>query len=237
MSDVAVPPLSDLLATARVVALPLVTRFRGIDVREAVLFEGPEGWTEFAPFAEYPDDEAATWLAAAIDFGWLAAPPAVRDRVLVNATVPSVDPDAVPSVLERFPALEQRWDVAAGNLSGGEQQMLAVARSLLREPRVLLIDEMSMGLAPLVVESLMPIVRRVADDLGTVVVLVEQHVRLALEVADRALVMVHGRIRLEGAASALAADVGRLEAAYLGTTDDDADPEPAPRPSVDHEET
>jgi O-succinylbenzoate synthase len=103
MSDAAVPPLHDLLATARVVALPLVTRFRGIDVREALLFEGPEGWTEFAPFAEYEDDEAATWLAAAIDFGWHATPPAFRDRVLVNATVPSVDPDAVPSVLERFP--------------------------------------------------------------------------------------------------------------------------------------
>lgn len=103
MSDAAVPPLHDLLATARVVALPLVTRFRGIDVREALLFEGPAGWTEFAPFAEYDDDEAATWLAAAIDFGWHATPPTVRDRVLVNATVPSVDPDAVPSVLERFP--------------------------------------------------------------------------------------------------------------------------------------
>ncbi|GAA4066648.1 o-succinylbenzoate synthase [Agromyces indicus] len=103
MSDVALPPLSDLLGTARVVALPLVTRFRGIDVREAVLIEGPEGWTEFAPFAEYDDEEAATWLAAAVDFGWQAPPPAHRDRVLVNATVPSVDPDAVPSVLERFP--------------------------------------------------------------------------------------------------------------------------------------
>jgi O-succinylbenzoate synthase len=103
MSDVAVPPLSDLLATARVVALPLVTRFRGIEVREAVLFEGPEGWTEFAPFAEYDDEEASAWLAAAIDFGWQAAPPALRDRIPVNATVPSVDADAVRAVLDRFP--------------------------------------------------------------------------------------------------------------------------------------
>lgn len=121
------------------------------------------------------------------------------------------------SVLERFPALEKRWDVLVGNLSGGEQQMLAVARALLREPKVLLVDEMSMGLAPLVVEDLMPVVRRVADELGTAVILVEQHVRLALEVADRAVVMVHGRIRLVGDASDLAADTARLEAAYLGT--------------------
>lgn len=103
MSDVAVPPLSDLLQTARVVALPLVTRFRGIDVREALLFEGPEGWTEFAPFPEYDDDEASAWLTAAIDFGWQPPPPALRERILVNATVPSVDADEVRAVLERFP--------------------------------------------------------------------------------------------------------------------------------------
>ena len=65
------PSLADLLATARVVALPLATRFRGIDVREAVLFEGPEGWTEFSPFLEYDDAEASAWLAAAIDYGWM----------------------------------------------------------------------------------------------------------------------------------------------------------------------
>ena len=124
-------------------------------------------------------------------------------------------PDA-RSVLERFPALEKRWDVLAGNLSGGEQQMLAVARALLREPKVLLVDEMSMGLAPMVVEDLMPVVRRVADELGTAVLLVEQHVRLALEVADRAVVLVHGQVRLEGTSATLAADPERLEAASLG---------------------
>ena len=81
-NDAAHPsPLDDLLASARVVALPLATRFRGIDVREAVLFEGPEGWTEFSPFVEYDDDEASTWLAAAIDFGWMAQPAPVRSEI------------------------------------------------------------------------------------------------------------------------------------------------------------
>lgn len=97
------PEPNELLATARVVALPLVTRFRGIDVREAMLFEGPEGWTEFSPFVEYDDDEASAWLAAAIDYGWTAPPPALRDRIPVNATVPAVDPDSVAAVLARFP--------------------------------------------------------------------------------------------------------------------------------------
>ena len=96
------PPLADLLASARVVALPLVTRFRGVDSREAVLFEGPEGWTEFSPFAEYADAEAATWLIAAVDYGWMPQPAAVRTEIGINATVPAVDADAVPGVLARF---------------------------------------------------------------------------------------------------------------------------------------
>ena len=99
---VAAPPLPDLLASLHVVALPLATRFRGVDVREAVVFEGPAGWTEFSPFVEYDDAEAALWLAAAIDFGWHALPSPVRDRVPVNATVPAVAAAAVPGVLARF---------------------------------------------------------------------------------------------------------------------------------------
>jgi O-succinylbenzoate synthase len=97
------PPLDDLLATARVVALPLVTRFRGIDVREALLLRGPEGWTEFSPFVEYDDDEASAWLAAAVDYGWTPTPAALRHSIPVNATVPAVDPDSVAAVLARFP--------------------------------------------------------------------------------------------------------------------------------------
>jgi o-succinylbenzoate synthase len=97
------PPIDDLLADAHVVALPLVTRFRGIDVREAMLLRGPAGWTEFSPFTEYDDAEAAAWLAAAIDFGWNEPPPAARDAIPVNATVPAVGPDRVADILARFP--------------------------------------------------------------------------------------------------------------------------------------
>lgn len=96
------PDLQDIVASARVVALPLHTRFRGIDTREALLFEGPQGWAEFSPFVEYGDTEAATWLAAAIDFAWTAQPTPLRDCIRVNATVPAVDAAAVPAVLARF---------------------------------------------------------------------------------------------------------------------------------------
>ncbi|MFD5213529.1 o-succinylbenzoate synthase [Microbacterium sp. NPDC058345] len=96
------PVLADLLATARVVALPLRTRFRGVDVREALLFEGPHGWAEFSPFTEYDDDEAATWLVAAIDFAWSAQPAPLRDRIPVNATVPAIADRDVPALLARY---------------------------------------------------------------------------------------------------------------------------------------
>ena len=139
MSDNAVPPLHDLLATARVVALPLVTRFRGLDVREALLVEGPEGWAEFAPFAEYDDHEASAWLAAAIDFGWNATPAPLRERVPVNATVPAVDPDEVRAVLERFPGCRTaKVKVAASDqtLAQDVARVRAVREALGPEGRV-----------------------------------------------------------------------------------------------------
>jgi O-succinylbenzoate synthase len=94
--------LTDILDTARVVSIPMRQRFRGIETREVVLFEGPEGWTEFSPFVEYDDAEASAWLAAAIDFGWSATPPLERDSVAVNATLPAVGADRVADVLDRF---------------------------------------------------------------------------------------------------------------------------------------
>src|SRR3954470_22557628 len=97
------PELADLLSSARVVSMPMTTRFRGITVREAVLFHGPEGWTEFSPFVEYGDDEAASCLHAAIDFGWRAAPAPLRERIPVNATVPAIESELVAAVLDRYP--------------------------------------------------------------------------------------------------------------------------------------
>lgn len=97
------PHLDDLLGTMRVVALPMVTRFRGITVREAALLEGPEGWTEFAPFPEYGDEEAVRWLAAAVEYGWSPVPEPLRASIPVNATVPAVDASETAAVLRRFP--------------------------------------------------------------------------------------------------------------------------------------
>ncbi len=132
-----------------------------------------------------------------------------------NLKAASSEPD--DEILELFPALRKRLKLHAGALSGGEQQMLAVARALVQRPKVLLVDEMSMGLAPMIVEHLLPVVRHIADESGAVVVLVEQHVGLALEIADEALVLVHGTVALRGSAADLRADPAALEDAYLGS--------------------
>lgn len=97
------PTVTDVLAGARVVSLPMRVRFRGITVREAVLLEGPAGWGEFAPFPEYGDAEAAHWLRAGIEAAWVGPPPPLRARVPINATVPAIGPGQVPGILARFP--------------------------------------------------------------------------------------------------------------------------------------
>jgi len=114
-----------------------------------------------------------------------------------------------------FPALGPLMSRKAGLLSGGEQQMLAVARAIVTEPELLLVDEMSLGLAPVIVEEMLPVVRRVAKELDAAVIVVEQHIHLALELADRAVVMANGRVVLDGDANEFRADPSRIEASYL----------------------
>jgi branched-chain amino acid transport system ATP-binding protein len=126
------------------------------------------------------------------------------------------DRRASDRVLEFFPALEPLLNRRAGLLSGGEQQMLAIGRALALRPKLILIDEMSLGLAPVIVSQLLPIVERVAAEEGTGVLLVEQHVDLALSIAARANVLAQGVIALRGTGADLARDSAALQASYLG---------------------
>jgi len=117
---------------------------------------------------------------------------------------------------EYFPKLEELQGRRVGLLSGGEQQMLAVGRALARAPKLLLLDELSLGLAPVIVEWLLPVVRQFAQERDCAVLLVEQHVHLALEVADRGYILSHGEIVLRAGAEQLRSDRQLLIASYLG---------------------
>jgi len=121
---------------------------------------------------------------------------------------------AIEAQIKRFPSLERRLDAPAGALSGGEQQMLAIARGLLARPRILLLDEPSMGLAPLLVRQIFEIIAEI-HRAGTTILLVEQNARMALEAAEQAYVLERGEIALQGPAGELSRDP-RLQAAYLG---------------------
>jgi branched-chain amino acid transport system ATP-binding protein len=134
----------------------------------------------------------------------------VEENLLVGARGNDLEP-----AFKLFPELEKRRQIAAGKLSGGEQQMVVLARAILGRPNVLLVDEMSLGLAPLIVKRLMPVMRSLADD-GVGVLLVEQFAQLALAVGDTALVMNQGRIVYSGPSAELLRNQSLLQRAYLG---------------------
>ncbi|HTV88038.1 MAG TPA: ABC transporter ATP-binding protein [Stellaceae bacterium] len=130
-----------------------------------------------------------------------------RDRAAIAADI--------ERIYGHFPRLKERRRQQAGTLSGGEQQMLAVGRALMLRPRLLLLDEPSFGLAPLIVEELFQILRQINRDTGVAMLIVEQNAALALELAEHAYLLETGRIVMDGAAAEIGADEG-VRRAYLG---------------------
>jgi branched-chain amino acid transport system ATP-binding protein len=131
-----------------------------------------------------------------------------RDRAQVRADL--------DMVCDLFPRLRERINQKAATLSGGEQQMLATGRAMMARPRMILLDEPSMGLAPLVVDQIFDIVMQLNREQGMTILLVEQNVKLALAVSSYAYILENGEVALEGASAALADDEG-IQRAYLGT--------------------
>jgi branched-chain amino acid transport system ATP-binding protein len=139
----------------------------------------------------------------------------VRENLLMGQyTRRRVDASAMDAVLDRFPVLRERRNQIASTLSGGEQQMLAIARAMVGAPRLLMLDEPSLGLAPLMIDAIFDVIKALKDD-GATILLVEQNARKALQVADRAYILETGSIVLEGPAQELAAGAD-VQRAYLG---------------------
>ena len=130
-----------------------------------------------------------------------------KDRKLVEQNL--------KKILELFPGLKKHYHRIAGNLSGGEQQMLAIGRALMSDPKIVLLDEPSMGLAPKIVNEILEILVRIKEELGTMVILVEQNVKAALKVADRAYVMDQGKFLMNGTNEEISANP-EVKSAYLG---------------------
>jgi branched-chain amino acid transport system ATP-binding protein len=128
--------------------------------------------------------------------------------------------DAIALAVRYFPALEKIMGRKVGLMSGGEQQMLALARGFVMRPKLLLVDELTLGLAPVIAERLVPTLRELATETGAGVLLVEQHIGLALAAADRAYVMANGRVTSEGPAAELREQRELIASSYLGAAGD-----------------
>ncbi len=145
----------------------------------------------------------------------LFAPLSVKDNLRLGAWSRADDPEPdLKRARAMFPMLEAMWERPAGALSGGQQQMLAIGRALMAKPKLLLLDEPSMGLAPNLVDHVLAVIRKLKND-GLTILLVEQNAAAALAIADRAYVLETGRITLSGSASEIQAD-RRVQDAYLG---------------------
>jgi branched-chain amino acid transport system ATP-binding protein len=178
--------------------------------RGSILFDGQ-------PIANRPAAEVTRQgLALVLEGRSTLRQMTVRENLVLGGYVRS-DHAAIAAdidrMLDRFPILRERLNQRAGTLSGGEQQMLVIARALISRPRLLMLDEPSLGLAPLVVTDIFKIIRELNDEDGITILLVEQNANQALQLADRAYVLEMGKVVLEGAE--LASDV-RVREAYLG---------------------
>ncbi|MBC9936083.1 MULTISPECIES: o-succinylbenzoate synthase [unclassified Leucobacter] len=212
------PSIDELLAATRVVAIPTRTRFRGVSVREAAIIEGPLGWTEFSPFPEYDDAEAAAWLAAALEYGWSEPPAAHLARIEVNATVPAVPAADVAGILSRFPSCRTAKVKVAEpgqNLAEDVARVRAVREAMGDEARVRIdanggwgIDEAMTALAALAPFGLDYAEQPVADIAG----LAEVRSRLAAG-PDQGMVRIAADESVRRAADPLA--VARAGAADL----------------------
>jgi branched-chain amino acid transport system ATP-binding protein len=169
-----------------------ITRSEASSVVQAGIAQSPEGRQVLARQSVYDNLEMGAYIRS--------------DRADVLADI--------ERQFERFPRLRERRNQLAGTLSGGEQQMLAIARALMSRPKLLLLDEPSLGLAPIIVREIFNIIRELHAQ-GVTILLVEQNAKLALQHADRAYVLEAGRVVLEGKASELA-DNERVRQAYLG---------------------